>query len=869
MSGEFALALALLGSVASAQQAAAPYTFATRYNEAGQLTGTLAPDPDGTGTLAYKATRNTYETTGLATGLLIKVESGELSSWADESVEPKNWTSFAAYLTKTISYDSYARKSAERVIGSDGFTVEALTQWSYDDWDRVRCKAVRMNKLSNFASAPSDACTLGTQGADGPDRITRYTYNNLDMVLTEERAVGTSLQQTYATNTYAGRTLTSQTDAKGNRTELRYFPATWRLYRRVYPSPNSPGSVNELDYNEYDYDANGNVTYERKRNNKTINNIFDKNDRLRFKNLSDNTYSKDIAYDYDLRGLALASCFDEDGNNQEDLGDDVCDTSGEGETNVFNGFGDLTSRKSRMAGYARTLSYEFDKESNRTRVTHPDGAYFTYGRDGLNRVCRLDESAGPKACDDTTNPSAMVKITYRPSGGRLDLIRPNAVLTTINVDNALRLGSFTQDFVGITNDLTNTFTYNAARQITKLTQSNPIYTFNQLASRTGTYQSNGLNQISSIAGQSLSYDAAGNLTNDAAGMTFTFDMENHLVTTGGSKASTLVYDVLGRLSRFTADGITTQFLYDGDMLVGEFVGNTATRRYVHGDQVDEPLVQYNSGSIGASYRRYLHADHQGSIIAHSDSAGAMPVRNAYDPYGIPSTLNPTNDGRFGYTGQAWLKEIGLNYYKARMYSPKLGRFLQTDPIFYKDDMNLYAYVGNNPTNNLDPLGLQISPVNDNWEQLDHDPFLRFLNRGRPDPRMLEDSADSKNELPKPKLQITTLPGPGNKDGTTPMDPITITVFRGMFRGQWIGFKATTGNRLTLVDKSLLKSTDPGNVLAGVRVCPASEVPEGAEGDYYDLILVHQGTGNVATFVPMEGFTVKPIDPNNMSPVPLQ
>jgi RHS repeat-associated protein len=104
-------------------------------------------------------------------------------------------------------------------------------------------------------------------------------------------------------------------------------------------------------------------------------------------------------------------------------------------------------------------------------------------------------------------------------------------------------------------------------------------------------------------------------------------------------------------------------------------GGTVTNRYVHGSNAaaDDPLVWYSGSSLGTVH--YLHADHLGSIVAIASSSAF--AANSYDECGINGSGNNTTE-RFGYTGQAWIPELGTYYYKARFYSPTLGRFLQTD-----------------------------------------------------------------------------------------------------------------------------------------------------------------------------------------------
>ncbi len=201
--------------------------------------------------------------------------------------------------------------------------------------------------------------------------------------------------------------------------------------------------------------------------------------------------------------------------------------------------------------------------------------------------------------------------------------------------------------------------------------------------------------------------------------TFQYDYENrlkkitYLTTLGVFTGSTeFVYDPLGRrLKTIEKDASQTiyrerHFVYDGLDMIAEFdTSNAVKTSYTYGSGIDDPVIMRLHSGIGSG-NYFYHKNHQGSITEITTATGQIAKMYKYDAYGRKYyETGPSLIDEPAYTARNLHDRSGLYYYRARFYNPQLGRFISQDPIGMLGGTNLYAYVGNNPVNFVDPLGL--------------------------------------------------------------------------------------------------------------------------------------------------------------------
>ena len=211
------------------------------------------------------------------------------------------------------------------------------------------------------------------------------------------------------------------------------------------------------------------------------------------------------------------------------------------------------------------------------------------------------------------------------------------------------------------------------------------------------------NEMTGFNGTTLSYDLNGNLTGDGTN-TYAWDARNHLTGITRGVTASFVYDAFGRRMSKNIGGFVTQFLYDGLNPVQELDGaNPAnvTANLLTGLKIDEYFTRADSNGA----MNFL-TDALRSTLALADSSGAINTSYTYEPFGN-TTVGGSNPNSYQFTRRE-NDGTGLYFYRARYYSPTYQRFTAQDPMRF-GDINLYEYVGENPTNWTDPTGQLIYP----------------------------------------------------------------------------------------------------------------------------------------------------------------
>lgn len=725
----------------AANTAGVQYTVATGYDWRGNPVDVVRMmDP---ATNQRQVTHYSYDKAGWQTGVTTVVTTA-----ADPLIDPNRVTTGTAYdlLGRTLSATDGRGKTttyAYDAAGRQHFLTDARgakTQYDYDD--RGRLTTITYPNPATGQLDSTAAVTTVQQTYDGAGRVktrtdqngkvTTYNYFDDGQLYQVQMPYGSG--QT-ATTTYAydlARRLTSLTDAKSHVTSFSY-DNLGRLTQKTWPQVGS----NPVTFEQYGYDAVGNRTSHtlaRAAGDPAQTNIsgYDALNRLSSITYYAGSSTPSVGYIYiatgqrarmtDVRGVnfytydaqdrlttiglqgessnRITYAYDANGNRTR------MTVRGQGDTTYS--YDDANRLTSVTAPTVGTTTYQYDANGNRTQRIQPTTSTITadYTYDYLNRLTGIlytRQNYGEIARYYYT----LNKVGYRTHveewGGRSiqwayddgdRLTRETWCAVTTNPCPAANITSETG------------FGYDAVGNRASTQPRGG-------AAVTATY--NELDQLTGLStGQTYAYDKRGNLTS-GDGVTLTWDAAARLRTAalavgGTGHTLTYAYGADGRRLQQTdtvgGASTVTSFLWDEASAYGDVVQETtgaATTSYTFGGP--EPIAE----AVGTTPYYFLQ-DGAGSIRALANAGSWSPDGWAWDAFGTLPARTGASPVPYGYAGRDGDALTGYQYLRARSYAPARARFLSRDPAGYdlQDPVELdrYVYAQDNPINYSDPIGYE-------------------------------------------------------------------------------------------------------------------------------------------------------------------
>ena len=511
--------------------------------------------------------------------------------------------------------------------------------------------------LGNSVSMLTDQVGRIAASTDPFGQTTRYSYNAFDEVMQKVDPLGGVTAFQYDPNGH----LLSLTDPRNTANPTTYgYDNFDRLQTRTDPLAH---------IESFGYDGNSNLTCETDRRGKVSQFQYDGLNRVVFAGFGASTcnggpYESTTSYSYD------------GGNRLQSVVDSVSGTV----TPIFDGLDRLKSETTQQGN----ISYTYDAASREQTMTVAGQPVITYTYDNANRLKQI------------TQGSSNVTFGYDAASRRTALTLPNGVSMAYSYDADSNPTSIVYQTAGA---LLGNLSY-AYDRGGRVSQLGGTFARTNLPAALSSATYDVANRLSTWGAQSFSYDAEGNLIYDGTN-TYNWDARNQLGSITGGVSASFQYDPYGRRIGKTINGVSTGFLYDGSNVVQELNGNTPTANLLTGG-VDDVFVRN-----GTLVENFL-ADALGNTIATTDQTGNLGTQYTYEPFGKTTSTGLTSSNSFQYTARE-NDGTGLYFYRARYFSPAIGRYVSQDPIsFAGGDPNLYGYVLNSPMSFTDPSGMLTS-----------------------------------------------------------------------------------------------------------------------------------------------------------------